>query len=415
MPLRQDERLRRTGTRFKLYAQPRFLEGYREPETVWVSTPRGTIEAGPADHRMEVIDAVDKKAYPPTVLPPWLGARRPPVPPGPDGHFDHLDPGSREFGCAHMFGTVRRVLDIWEGYLGQPIFWHFADLGSRLELIPYVDWDNAQAGYGFMECGYGKSRAAEPDAPREPFCLNFDILAHETGHLLVFGLLGVPDDASLTTEYRAFHESMSDLVALIAALHFPSVIEHVLNGCKGNLYVENELNRMGELSRNDQIRLASNAHRMHEVPDPNVPWDRLTQKQLHKVGEPMTGAFFDILVEMFEEILVTRGIIPRSLDDLADRAADGSVDVERARAGFEAAYAADPQGFHDALVCARDLLGVRLARTLQQTPPQHLHFADTAARFLAIDRRRSGPRFQQIIINSFRWREIGYGFSRAAA
>ncbi len=204
-------------------------------------------------------------------------------------------------------------------------------------------------------------------------------------------------------------------MALIAALHFPSVIGHVLNACKGNLYVENELNRMGELSRNDQIRLASNAHRMHEVPDPDVPWDRLTQRQLHQVGEPMTGAFFDILVEMFQEILVARGIIPRSLDDLADRAADGSVDVEHARAGFEAAYAANPQGFHDALVCARDLFGVRFARTLQRTSPNHLHFADVAARFLAIDRRRSGARFQQIIINSFRWREIGYGFRRAAA
>ncbi len=153
MPLLHDQRLRLTGTRFRLFAQPRFLESYREPETVWVSTPRGTIEAGPADYRMAVIDAVDKQPYPPTTLPPWLGKRRLPVPPGPDGHFDYLDPSTREFGCAHIFGTVRRVLDIWEGYLGQTIIWHFADLGSPLELIPYVDWDNAQAGYGFMECG----------------------------------------------------------------------------------------------------------------------------------------------------------------------------------------------------------------------------------------------------------------------
>jgi hypothetical protein len=415
MPTRQDQRFRLSGTRFRLFAQPRFLEGYEEPETVWVSTPRGSVGPGPSDQRMIVVDAVNKQPYAPDAVPIWRGERRPPVPPGPDGHFDHLDPASREFGAAHMFGVVRRVLDIWEGYLGRPITWHFADLQPRLELIPYVEWDNAQAGFGYMECGFAKPRAAAPDGPREPFCLNFDALAHETGHLLVFALLGIPDDATLTTEYRAFHESASDLVALLSALHFDSVIDRVLNACKGNLYLENELNRMAELSRNEQIRLASNGHRMRDVPDPETPWDRLTQRQLHQVGEPMTGAVFDILVEIFQEILVARGLIPRSLDDLADRAANGTVDADSARAGFEAAYAADPGGFRRALVCARDLVGMRLARTLQQVPPHNLHLADAAARFLATDRRRSGARFQRIIIDSFRWREIGYGYRRTAA
>jgi hypothetical protein len=405
MPASHDARLRLTGTRFRLFPQPRFLPGYAEPEVVWVSSPRGTLRAGPGDNRMYVVDALDKQPYPATALPGWFGRRNPAAAPDADGHFDHLDPGSRAFGAAHMFGTVRRVLDIWEGYIGYPIEWHFQDVQNRLELIPYVEWDNAQAGYGYMETGWGRPREGAP----QPFCLNFDVLAHETGHLVVFALLGVPDDATLTTEYRAFHESASDLVALLSALHFSSVVDRVLNACKGNLFVENELDRMAELSGNEQIRRASNAHRMSEVPDARVPWDSLTQRQLHQVSEPMTGAMFDILVEIFQELLVERGLITRALDERADRAADGSVPVEEVRADFEAAYAADPQGFRDALVRARDLLGFRLARTLQQTPPHDLHFADVAARFLAIDARRSGPRFRQSIIDSFLWRQIGYG------
>ena len=53
-----------------------------------------------------------------------------------------------------MFGVVRRVLDIWEDYLGHEVRWHFADLLPRLELIPLVEWDNAQSGFGFIETGH---------------------------------------------------------------------------------------------------------------------------------------------------------------------------------------------------------------------------------------------------------------------
>jgi hypothetical protein len=410
MPVHHDERLRNTGTRFRLFAQPRFLAGYAEPETVWVSPPPGTIGPGPRDERMYVVDAIDKKPYAPTAFPPWFGRSNPPVRPGADGHFDHLDPSSRAFGAAHMFAAVRRVLDIWEGYLGFSVEWHFRDAQPKLELIPYVDWNNAQSGYGFMETGYARPR----DGGEQPFCLNFDVLAHETGHLLLFSLVGIPRDDAITTEFRGFHEASSDLAALIAALHFPSLVDHVLQSCNGNLYVESEINRIAELSTSEQIRLASNGHRMRDVPDVRTPWEQLTQPQLHQVGEPMTGAMFDILVEIFQEILVERGIITRELDTLADRAVDGTVDVERARAGFANAYSSNSDGFRDALMSARDILGIRLARTWQQTPPDNLRFADVAARFLTIDRRCSNMQFQQIIRDCFHWREIGHGFVPSA-
>jgi hypothetical protein len=411
MPFRHDQHLQARGTRFKLYAQPRCLDGFAEPVRVWVSSPLGSLGPGPSDRRMAVVDAVDKRPYDPeTELPPWRGMRNPPVAAGPDGHFDHLEPSSREFGCAHMFGAVRRVLDIWEGYLGSPIAWHFSDFRSRLEMIPYVSWDNAQAGYGYLETGTGKPKHANG----EPFCLNFDVLAHEAGHLIVFSLLGIPDDETLTTEYRAFHESASDLVALLSVLHFPSVVDHVLAGTCGNLYLENELSRLAELAPGEQIRLASNAYRMSDVPDTRVPWDRLTQKQVHQVGEPMTGAMFDTLVEIFQQILVESGVIQRDLERLADRAADGSIDAEPVRAAFAAAYAANPEGFRTALIRARDIMGFRLARTWQETSPHQLRLAEVAARFLSIDRRRSGERFQGIIRGCLTWRQIGWGFRQDA-
>ena len=99
------------GTRFRLYPQPPVLESIHGPETVWIAHPPGFIGPGPSDNRMYVVDAVGKdRHYDFPFLPPWRGASNPPVRPGPDGHFDHLNPGSREFMAAHMYGTLRFVL-----------------------------------------------------------------------------------------------------------------------------------------------------------------------------------------------------------------------------------------------------------------------------------------------------------------
>src|SRR5688572_2619439 len=70
------------GTRFRLYPQPPILQSIGAPEIVWVSQPPGSIGPGPSDDRMYVIDAVGKDehyAFP--YLPPYRGARNPPVRP----------------------------------------------------------------------------------------------------------------------------------------------------------------------------------------------------------------------------------------------------------------------------------------------------------------------------------------------
>jgi len=74
-----------------------------------------------------------------------------------------------------MYGTIRFVLDVWERYLGSAIPWHFAQDFNRLELVPVVEWNNAQCGYGFIETGF----AGAGEMRSHPFCLDFDVLAHE--------------------------------------------------------------------------------------------------------------------------------------------------------------------------------------------------------------------------------------------
>src|SRR5262249_3139689 len=123
MSMQLDAALVSTGTRFRLFAQSRFLPAFSVPETVIVSQPPGSISAGPQDGRMFVVDATNKVPYGERGALPaqQTGPSLPPVAPGPDGHFDHLDPDAREFKAAAMYATVRRTMDIRQDYHGGKI------------------------------------------------------------------------------------------------------------------------------------------------------------------------------------------------------------------------------------------------------------------------------------------------------
>ncbi|SYX83629.1 hypothetical protein [Paenibacillus alvei] len=141
---------------------------------------------------MYVIDAQNKQHYQKFEGPPYTGPRFPPVQPDEQGHFDHVKPGQREFSSTTMFATVRRVMDIWEDYFNQSIPWYFRLRFPKLLLIPRVNWDNAQSGLGFLEFGYGRKEDDSIDYDN-PYCENFDVLAHEAGHMIKNSIIGLPE------------------------------------------------------------------------------------------------------------------------------------------------------------------------------------------------------------------------------
>jgi hypothetical protein len=394
------------GTRFRLFPQSPALSAIHGPEIVWVAHPPGAIGPGPSDDRMYVVDAIGKtQHYEYPALPPWRGPRHPPVQPGPDGHFDYLtDTWSREFMAAHMYGTLRFVLDAWERYFGGPIPWHFASDFQRLELVPAVQWNNAHSGYGFIETGFARPDELDP----QPFCLNFDVLAHELGHSFLYGLLGTPPPEMTTAEFLAFHESASDCVAMIAVLDFDSVVDRLLATTRGNIYLPNELNRIGELSDTKQIRLASNSLTLADIPDLRTPVAQLSYPQRHQMGQPLTGAVFDILVDVFQQILVEDGLISRELDLLSRREFRVSDEVA-VQAGFDRAYAGHHDGFKCALLDARDYMGKCLA-TAWKSLGWDLTYGEVATALVAADERISGGAGREIMLESLLWRGIEFPF-----
>lgn len=380
-------------TRFRLYAQPAFVPGYEKTELVELGPSRRPIVPGPRDQRMYVADAIDKLApYAYPELPPYLGTVVEGVPPDRFGHFDRLEPGTRGFGAAHLYATVRRVLDIWEGYAGREIPWHF---GSRpLELIPFVPWDNAQSGYGFIETGFG----AAPDGSLWPFAQSFDVIAHEVGHLLLYSMVGLPDEMSLTPSFGAFHEAASDMTALVALLHFDCVARRILESARGNLYVENELNRFAELSSSTEIRQVSNSLRLSDLqPD----------TETHAASLVLTGALFDILVEAYLLRLNQLGAVSENVVASSRALGERSESSPELSAILGRALDRRPELFLEALRQARDFLGERLALSWLLLPAPFMTFRRAAGALLEADALLTGHRGNwPWLASSFAWRGI---------
>lgn len=387
---------RDSGTRFRVYPQAPVLESIEDPETIWVSKMPGAVGPGPADQQMYVRDAIDKhEPYEPPYFPPYQGAVHEPAQPDSQGHFDYIHPDSRQFPAAHMYAVIRRVLDVWEVYFGRPISWHFEGFYERLELIPQLLWDNAQSGFGFIESGYRENAAGQIQL----FCLNFDVLAHEIGHSIIYSEVGTPVPATESPEYFGFQESAADMTALIAVLHFDSVVNRLLQDTHGNLYALNELNRIAELSEVEQIRIASNDRRMSDYADGWV--------KEHHLSQPLTGALFDVIVDIYQQLLIDNGLIDQTLADNAYNALEDDVDEILIQRGFDLAYAGKHAQFKQALLLARDYAGMLMAEVWTQLSAHHLKYVDVGHALLEADQRLNGGKFHNQIFNCFWWREIG--------
>ena len=387
------EREASVGTRFLLYPQSPTTPGYDKPELVWISDAQGSILPGPQNARMYVVDPVDwKDPYNYPYLPPFRGAKGPPVEPSPEGHFDHIDPSDPAFLGVHVFGCVARVLDVWEGYLGHRINWHFADTYERLEIIPLIDWQNAQSGYGMLEFGYRPTA----DGGKDLFALNFDVIAHEIGHSVLFSEIGLPrPDVPPGPDMFAYHEGVSDLCSLIGMLHFDTAMDRVLRRGSGNLMALNELNRVAELADERQIRIAGNARKMSDV-----------SSEVHDKSRPFTGAIFDALIQTYHDTAVAEGLVhlpPGSISDARD--IDPDLEHTYARA-FAADYDLKHFQLKAALADARDVIALGLAKSWAKLDSETLTYADAAYAICEALQETGHGNVADTMVDCLAWREI---------
>ena len=355
---------------------------------------------------MYVVDAIRKAPYRDAFTgdyiwhPPYpkTKLRDAPVFPGPEGHFDYLQPGTRRFSAAAVYASVRCVLEIWEHFLGRrlPLV---RERGQRkLEIIPQVTavGDTAWSGEGFLEFGF-----AHRDPP-QPYCENLDVVAHEVGHIILKRVIGAAPEGRLEFERRSHDEAGADLVSLVSILHFDRVIAAVLDQTRGKIFSVNILSQIGEYRLGQSGRRASRLtfhHRtMRAVARARKRQDKYTYAQ------PLLGAAFDILVEIYEAHLVRRGLISR---DLADRSTEAAATAQPAiRRGFAARFKENPDGFADALRDATADFARLLARAWRKSRRTGVTFSRVASNIFAADVSLNRGRYGPIIRRAFARRRI---------
>ena len=78
----------------------------------------------------------------------------------------------------------------------------------------------------------------------------------------------------------------------------------------------------------------------------------------------MTGAFFDLLIDLFHDKLVRRRVISPEVDPLLDELERRRELADVIQSFFDRAYAENPEPFKAALLEARDYVGIAFAETV---------------------------------------------------
>ncbi|PYM72419.1 MAG: hypothetical protein DME03_18100 [Candidatus Rokuibacteriota bacterium] len=355
---------------------------------------------------MYVIDALRKVPYrdtdgtyiwhPPS---PKSQAREVPIRSDPRGQFDHVTPGTRPFSAAAVYATVRCVLEIWEYYLGRRLPLVLKGRQTRLEIVPRVTavGDNAWSGEGFFEFGFGGRD------PRQPNCENFDIVAHEVGHLILRRVIGTARKGPLEFERRSHDEAGADLISLVSILHLDRVRTAVLEETRGKLFSVNILSRIGEYRLG---RAGRHAGRLLLQNKTMRSVRGLLRRKIDKFGyaKPLLGAAFDILIEIYEARLVQRELI---LPELAKRStaatARGHPGIRRE---FAKRYRANPDGFDEALRDATADFARILALAWRKARHSGVTFSKVASHMVTADLQLNRGLYGPIIRRAFARRRI---------
>ncbi len=125
-------------------------------------------------------------------------------------------------------------------------------------------------------------------------CESFDIVSHEVGHAVLDGLKPHYIESRLP-ETGALHESFGDITAILSLLEQLDMCEAVIAHSKGDLHSPTFFMRIGE-----QMGNALGFKMGLRNADNNLRIDQVTE-EIHDLSRVFTGAFFDILVEMFEQ------------------------------------------------------------------------------------------------------------------
>ncbi|MEL6270924.1 MAG: hypothetical protein AAFU54_06245 [Chloroflexota bacterium] len=302
----------------------------------------------------------------------------PPAQPDDDNNYLYWV-GTPEFNQVNAFYYGTLTLRTFEKFAHRRIPWAFG--APRLNIDPHFsrgtnamyDEQNhlvAFSSFEFEGESYNTAQSA-------------DVAVHETAHAVLDGMRDLYNE-SFGMGSLAFHESFGDMAAVLVALQDDSLIQRLLEWTDGDLRTKNFVAEVAE----HLVETIHSRDRMTEINTRTVylrnalngfvyrPFDEMVYfpedpafelgRESHNYSRLFTGAFYDMLVLIYEHLRDDVKLNPRI-----------------------------------ALHRARDLMGHLLAYAVEVGPVGELKFADMARAFLTADVLLHGGKHRDIMQQVF--------------
>lgn len=232
--------------------------------------------------------------------------------PDDDGNYLYW-PGTQEFSQVNSFYFGNFTLRMYERYARRAIPWSFPT--ARLTIDPRVG-AGANAFYSEQDRMLGFYSFTVRDETLHT-ADSADVVSHEMAHAILDGIRDLYNEC-FGLGPTAFHESFGDMTAVLVALHDDSLVRRLLELTDGNLRLENFIASVAEYMI-DRLRAEYTQHvRGHTIYLRNAlnnltnkPFDELHYtldnpefelgRQSHNYSRLFTGAFYDLLVAVYEE------------------------------------------------------------------------------------------------------------------
>lgn len=248
--------------------------------------------------------------------------------------------------AANTFVTMTNVLKYYRKFMERPMN-RWAAV-KTLAIIPMAGKD-LNAFYNRLSLQFFHFQHPKMGQPIY-LAESADVVAHELGHA-IFDTYRPDTWGAASLEIMGYHEAFADLTALLSIMGYHEVVNKAIKQTQGDLRKPNVISRLAEgVGRtifkftgpqsgrnNDCLRNAVNNFKYIEpkkLPK-EAPYNKLAA-ECHSFGRVFLGAFYDILVGIYEEERKDKrpfDALRQARDELAKRAL-----VASCHAGLNARY-----------------------------------------------------------------------------
>ncbi|WP_163993386.1 hypothetical protein [Pyxidicoccus caerfyrddinensis] len=300
-----------------------------------------------------------------------------------------------------VFGAVLRTMEMFEedDALGRKVCWAFE--GSQLLVVPQAgEWANAfyQRESRSLQFFYFRHPLLSGRGEERIYtCHSQDIIAHETAHAVLDGIL--PDlYHALSPQALALHEAVADLTAALAAFRCRPLVRQVLRTQGGSIASSGAFSAIGEqfgqaLGNKSHLRDLLNQKTLKPI-DGGKPEDVVTSLEPHALSEVLSGTLYSVLLRLHEALkdeFARKRQARMSLvapTETARQTPEDAPEPPLAHQGFVAEDAwqeARRRVSGKALAVATSRFKRSLYRGLDYLPPGEVSFADLGRAILAAD------------------------------